>query len=63
MKSIADGNLWSNWPVSDRCKSYYYRIKDFLKNEIIPVEKEILKQTQIIPASNTNKGFPEVEAL
>ncbi|CAD8118574.1 unnamed protein product [Paramecium sonneborni] len=62
-RALSDFSLWSSWPVSDRCKSYYYRIKDFLIENVFPIEKEILDQTRIRPNSISNKGIPEVEAL
>ena len=49
MRATNDGSLWSNWPVSQRCKSYYYRIKDFLRDEVFPVEKAILDKARVIP--------------
>ncbi|CAD8119507.1 unnamed protein product [Paramecium sonneborni] len=63
MRATSDSSLWSNWPVSERCKSYYYRIKDFLKDELFPVEKLILDKSRQVPTSDLNKGVPEVEAL
>lgn len=38
-KLIVDAGVWSNWPVSDRCKYYYYEIKRFLIEEYFPIEK------------------------
>ena len=51
MRATNDGSLWSNWPVSDRCKSYYYRIKDFLKEEVFPIEKAILDKSRVVPTT------------
>ncbi|CAD8179021.1 unnamed protein product [Paramecium pentaurelia] len=63
MRATNDGQLWSNWPVSERCKSYYYRIKDFMRDEIFPVEKTILDKARAIPTTVQNKPILEVEEL
>ncbi|CAD8197842.1 unnamed protein product [Paramecium pentaurelia] len=63
MRAANDSSLWSKWPVTDRCKSYYYRIKDFLKEEVFPIEKVVLDKSRIMPTTTQNKGFPEIEAL
>jgi len=55
--------LWSHWPVSERCKSYYYRIKDFMRDEIFPIEKAILDKARAIPTTIQNKPILEVEEL
>lgn len=51
MRASNDSSLWSKWPVTDRCKSYYYRIKDFLKEEVFPIEKFILDKSRIVPTT------------
>ncbi|CAD8192764.1 unnamed protein product [Paramecium pentaurelia] len=63
LRAEKDCALWSNWPVTDRCKSYYYRIKDFLKQEVFPIEKEILDKSRAMPTTTLNKGIPEIEIL
>lgn len=63
MRAVKDSALWSNWPVTDRCKSYYYRIKDFLKEEVFPIEKEILDKSRAMPTTTLNKSIPEIEVL
>ena len=33
---------WGQWPVSERCKYFYYQVKKMLLEEILPLEKEML---------------------
>ncbi|CAD8096215.1 unnamed protein product [Paramecium primaurelia] len=63
MRATNDAQIWSNWPVSERCKSYYYRIKDFLRDEVFPVEKAILDKAREVPKSLPNKTITEIEEL
>ncbi|CAK60823.1 unnamed protein product (macronuclear) [Paramecium tetraurelia] len=63
MRATNDGQIWSHWPVSERCKSYYYRIKDFMRDEVFPIEKAILDKAREVPRSLPNKPITELEEL
>jgi hypothetical protein len=46
-----DANLWGQWPVSDRCKYYYYEVKKFIMEYVFPIESSIIELVTV-----TRKG-------
>lgn len=58
-----DSFRWAGQEVTQRCQSYYYRVKDFMKKELFPIEKK-LYYTVFERAGEAHwQGLPELEAL
>jgi acyl-CoA dehydrogenase family protein 10 len=59
---VADAALWGCWPVSDRCKWYYYEVKSFLVKYLFPIEKALIDEAT---RRTTNRWtvIPQLEEL
>jgi acyl-CoA dehydrogenase family protein 10 len=54
---------WGSWPVSDRAKSYYYRIREFLKTEFFKYEKELIHEAETRPPETRWKPLKKLHEI
>ncbi|CAK89235.1 unnamed protein product (macronuclear) [Paramecium tetraurelia] len=63
LRAETDQLLWAKYPVSQRCKSYYYRVRDFLRDEVFPMEQSQFDIVYSFNKDNHWKGLPGIEHL
>lgn len=62
-KSKKDAAKWGIWPISDRAKSYYYRVKAFLMERYFPIENELLHEAEHRPQESRWEPLPKLASL
>ncbi|CAD8139842.1 unnamed protein product [Paramecium octaurelia] len=54
---------WGSWPVSDRAKHLYYRVRDFLKTEFFPHEKQLIHEAESRPPETRWKPLQKLHEI